>query len=717
MAAAKIPDVEHLLALAVDGIGGEPRDGQLAMARAVEHAMASGEHLLVQAGTGTGKSLAYLVPALRHALAFDAPVRKTSEADDEGRGTSERPDTPGRSVDRSDELAPPRGPVIVATATIALQRQLIERDLPRLIESLAPALPVPPTFAILKGRRNYLCLQRLHAGPDDEQEGLFDDVGASGGSSAGGSGSGASGPTSALGRDIVRINAWANKTDTGDRDELLPGVSERAWGQVAVSSRECLGATNCPYGTDCFAESARMRAMRADVVVTNHALLAIDALSEVSVLPEHDVVVIDEAHELVDRVTGVATEELTAGIVERAATRCHRLAADESARLAEAATALSDVLTAIPFGRLSPLPNSLVETISLVRDAARATIGAMATTTIDVGKDADAADVEVVRRQARVAVEAVFTTAERLLADSDDDVIWAASEERRGVVLRVAPLGVADLLREALFDKRTAVMTSATLTLGGRFEPVAAGLGLGDSGWVGLDVGSPFDHGRQGILYVAKHLPPPGRDGISPLVLTELAELIEAAGGRTLGLFSSMRAAVDAAQALRELLDVQILCQGEDSTAELVRQFAAEPTSCLFGTLSLWQGVDVPGASSQLVVVDRIPFPRPDDPLMSARQKAVADAGGNGFMAVAAAQAALLLAQGTGRLLRSRTDRGVVAVLDSRLATARYAGFLRASLPPFWFTTDAVVVRSSLRALDEAAGGRRKPAVHEQPTL
>jgi ATP-dependent DNA helicase DinG len=712
VAAPKIPDVEQLLALAVDGIGGEPRVGQLTMATAVEHAMASGEHLLVQAGTGTGKSLAYLVPALRHALAIDAPVRKPNiEVDDEGRGTSNSRGAPdARST--SDELPPPRGPVIVATATIALQRQLIERDLPRLVASLAPALPVPPSFAILKGRRNYLCLQRLHAGPDAEQDGLFDDAGPAASAAS------ATGPTSALGRDVVRITEWANKTDTGDRDELLPGVSERAWGQVAVSSRECLGATNCPYGADCFAESARMRAMRADVVVTNHALLAIDALSEVDVLPEHDVVVIDEAHELVDRVTGVATEELTGGIVERAAARCHRLAADESARLAEAATALSAVLDDASIGRLSPLPTSLVEVISLVRDAARGVLGVLATpdTAAKASAETDA-DVEVVRRQARVAVEAVFDTAERLLKDSDDDVIWAASEERRGVVLRVAPLNVAELLRKALFDQRTVVLTSATLTLGGRFEPVAAGLGLGQTDWIGIDVGSPFDHSRQGILYVAKHLPPPGRDGISPLALTELAELIEAAGGRTLGLFSSMRAAVDAAQAMRELLDVQILCQGEDSTAELVRQFAAEPTSCLFGTLSLWQGVDVPGASSQLVVVDRIPFPRPDDPLMSARQKAVADAGGNGFMAVAAAQAALLLAQGTGRLLRSRTDRGVVAVLDSRLATARYAGFLRASLPPFWFTTDPAVVRSSLRALDEAAGGRRKPVVHEQPTL
>jgi ATP-dependent DNA helicase DinG len=652
---------------------------------------------------------------------MDAPVRKpkTDEADDEGIGSSEgRATAAGRAT--SDDLPPPRGPVVVATATIALQRQLIERDLPRLAESLAPALPVAPTFAILKGRRNYLCLQRLHAGPDAEQDGLFDDVGPAS--------SGATGPTSPLGRDVVRITEWANTTDSGDRDELLPGVSERAWGQVAVSSRECLGATNCPYGADCFAESARMRAMRADVVVTNHALLAIDALSEVDVLPEHDVVVIDEAHELVDRVTGVATEELTGGIVERAAARCHRLAPDESAQLTEAAAALSDILTAAPIGRLSPLPTSLVEVLSLVRDAARATLGVMATpdTASKAASAETDADVEVVRRQARVAVEAVFDTAERLLKDSDDDVIWTASEDRRGVVLRVAPLHVAELLRKALFDQRTVVLTSATLTLGGRFEPVAAGLGLlnppsaasdGHPGWVGLDAGSPFDHGRQGILYVAKHLPPPGRDGTPTETLTELAELIEAAGGRTLGLFSSMRAAVDAAEAMRSLVDVPILCQGEDSTAELVRQFAAEPTSCLFGTLSLWQGVDVPGASCQLVVVDRIPFPRPDDPLMSARSKAVADAGGNGFMAVAAAQAALLLAQGTGRLLRSRTDRGVIAVLDSRLATARYAGFLRASLPPFWFTTDPAVVRSSLRALDEAAGGRRKPVVHEQPTL
>jgi ATP-dependent DNA helicase DinG len=215
-------------------------------------------------------------------------------------------------------------------------------------------------------------------------------------------------------------------------------------------------------------------------------------------------------------------------------------------------------------------------------------------------------------------------------------------------------------------------------------------------------VGSPFDHPRSGILYVAKHLPPPGRDGLTDAFLDELATLIEAAGGRTLGLFSSRRAAGQAADALRERLDVPVLCQGDDSTAQLVKKFAEDPATCLFGTLSLWQGVDVPGPSLSLVVIDRIPFPRPNDPVSSARQRHVTAKGGNGFMAVAATHAALLLAQGAGRLLRSQHDRGVVAVLDPRLATARYGDFLRASLPPFWATTDREKTLAALRRLTTA---------------
>jgi ATP-dependent DNA helicase DinG len=272
--------------------------------------------------------------------------------------------------------------------------------------------------------------------------------------------------------------------------------------------------------------------------------------------------------------------------------------------------------------------------------------------------------------------------------------------------VQVAPVSVAGPLRSRLFGTRTVVLTSATLALGGTFDAVARSLGLGppDTGvWQGIDVGSPFDYARQAILYVARHLPSPGRDGPGEQVWEELSELMQAAGGRTLGLFSSRRAAEAAASEMRERVDFPVLCQGDDTTATLVRSFAEDAESCLFGTLSLWQGVDVPGSSCQLVVIDRLPFPRPDDPLATARQEAVSRAGGNGFMTVAAGQAALLLAQGSGRLIRTMQDRGVVAVLDSRLATARYAGFLRASLPPFWSTTDREVALAALRRIDENA--------------
>jgi ATP-dependent DNA helicase DinG len=473
-------------------------------------------------------------------------------------------------------------------------------------------------------------------------------------------------------------------------------VSDRAWRQVSVTSRECLGAAKCPFGSECWAELARARAAESEVVVTNHALLAIDALESFPVLPEHDVVVVDEAHELVDRVTGVATDELTPPMVERAAARARRLV-DDSDPLADAGDALETALDALPEGRLVDMPEQLATALSLVRDSAREVVSALGRS-----KEAD----DGARKVAQAAVGAVHETAERLAAHSPFDVSWLARDTRRGPVLRVAPLAVNGLLREALFGERSVVLTSATLQVGGSFDPVARQVGLsGDDApeWAGLDVGSPFDYPRQGILYVARRLPPPGRDGASPAAMDELAALVGAAGGRTLGLFSSMRAAEAAAAEMRERLEVPVLCQGDDRTAALVRAFAEDPATCLFGTLSLWQGVDVPGDSCRLVVIDRIPFPRPDDPLMSARAQAVADAGGNGFMTVSAAHAALRLAQGAGRLIRGHDDRGVVAVLDSRLATARYAGFLLASLPPFWTTTDHDAAIGALRRLGSPA--------------
>ncbi|MFJ8845032.1 ATP-dependent DNA helicase [Streptomyces cyaneofuscatus] len=648
------PLLPELLHAAVTAVGGTERPGQAAMAEAVAEAVDDQSHLLVQAGTGTGKSLGYLVPALAH---------------------GER--------------------VVVATATLALQRQLVERDLPRTVDALHPLLRRRPQYAMLKGRSNYLCLHRLHEGvPQDEEEGLFDQFEAAA-------------PSSKLGQDLLRLREWSSDTETGDRDDLTPGVSDRAWAQISVSSRECLGASKCAYGAECFAEAARERAKLADVVVTNHALLAIDAIEGAPVLPSHEVLIVDEAHELVSRVTGVATGELTPAQVNRAVRRAAKLVNEKAAdALQTAAEGFERVMELALPGRLEEVPEDLGYALMALRDAARTVISAIGAT-----RDKSVEDENAVRKQALASVESIHGVAERITQGSEYDVVWYEQHDRFGASVRVAPLSVSGLLREKLFAERSVILTSATLKLGGDFNGVGASLGLAPEGtagddipqWKGLDVGSPFDYPKQGILYVARHLNTPGREGSRTDMLDELAELVEAAGGRTLGLFSSMRGAKAAAEELRGRLDKPILLQGEETLGELIKNFAADPETCLFGTLSLWQGVDVPGPSCQLVVMDRIPFPRPDDPLMSARQKAVEEAGGNGFMAVAATHSALLMAQGAGRLVRATGDKGVVAVLDPRLANARYGSYLRASLPDFWYTTDRNQARRSLAAIDALA--------------
>ena len=675
--------VRELLAAAVGDLGGTQRPGQVEMAEAVATAMRTGEHLLVQAGTGTGKSLAYLIPALLH-----------------------------------------RRPVVVSTATLALQAQLVRRDLPRLVEVARSVLGRAPSYAILKGRNNYACKHRLGDGaPTDSGDGLFDVAAAQV-------------PTSPLGKEVLRARQWAEETDTGDRDDLLPGVSDRAWAQVSVGSRECLGASKCPSGADCFAERARYEAAEADVVITNHALLAIDALENIPVLPEHGVVVVDEAHELVDRVSGVATAELSMGIVERACRVATKIGEQRAVEiLTGVGEGLGATLDSVPPGPLDPVPPLLAAELAALREAARGVL-------VSISSSKEDAPAEVLaKRIARTACEELMSVADRLAAPTEYDVAWLSVEDRRGRVLRVAPLSVAGLLRESLFGSRTVVLTSATLAVGGTFDVTARSVGLSpadsaeargaakpeaddevdfdpvrdsaideDDGddeddvekppplWRGLDVGSPFDYPRQGILYIARHLPSPGRDGLSPEAVAELIELVEAAGGRTLGLFSSRRAAEAAAAEVRTRVEHPVLCQGDATLPELVARFTAEPAASLFGTLSLWQGIDVPGDVCQLVVIDRIPFPRPDDPLFSARSRAADRAGGNGFMSVYAAHAAVRLAQGAGRLIRSPEDRGVVAVLDPRLATARYGRFLTASLPSFWSTTDPQVVARRARS-------------------
>jgi ATP-dependent DNA helicase DinG len=687
---SKAHDLDALLDAAVQVIGGVRRSGQVEMVHAVAEAVTKREHLLVQAGTGTGKSLAYLIPAVVHAF-------------DTGR------------------------PAVVATATLTLQAQIVDFDMPRLAKAIAPILGRRPTYALVKGRRNYLCKHKLSGGFPAEDEGSLLSVGA------------VDTKASSLGAEVVRLRSWAEQTRSGDRDELLPGVSERAWRQVSVAAHECLGQ-KCPMVEECFVEQARAGAKDVDVVVTNHAFMAIDSFEGRQMLPEHDLLVVDEGHDLVDRVTSTITDELTVPMIAGAAKRAGRLAATD--QVTDAADFLAAIVDELPEGRLNGIPEALALALARVRDCARAVQSEL--------KPASPEENDGARQVARAAIDEVFENAERMLQERDLDVAWVSKDPRRGSVLKVAPMSVAMLMRDKVFADRTVIMTSATLELGGSFDAVAGTLGLRGEGapaWRGLDVGSPFDYPRQAIAYVAKHLPAPGRDGMAPEMLDEIEELVRAAGGRTLGLFSSMRAAVAATEAMRERFAsdadadtdsdtgtgmgtdtdtdtdmdsssdtgrIEFICQGEDQTSTLVRQFARRARTCLFGTLSLWQGVDVPGSSCQLVIIDRIPFPRPDDPLSSARAQAIARMGGNGFMAVSATHAALRLAQGAGRLVRRGDDRGVVAILDSRMMTARYAGFLQKSLPPFWPTVDKTMVLAALRRLDETAG---EPLPVHEPAL
>jgi ATP-dependent DNA helicase DinG len=684
-AAIKAAELEvghrDVLAAAVKVIGGAERPGQVAMADAIAECLESDHHLLVQAGTGTGKSLGYLAPALLWLV----------------RHPDER--------------------IVVATATLALQSQLANNDIPAALDAVEAVTGERPRHAILKGRTNYVCMLRLREGAAQDQGTLIPagDLLESMRSSA------HSTPESALGTEVLALRQWAEEQaehgGLADRDDAPPHT-ERAWAQVSIPVRECLGTQRCPYGAECFVESSRDVARAADLVVTNHALLAINAMHGGTALPEHSAVIIDEAHELVSRVTSAASAELSPQLVERVARRALTYLEDEvGSGLLESAKTLRIALDGAALERVEDPDGPFVAACVVVRNAARAVVSAL------TSEDNQTPDV----RQATAAVKEIFDIAERMAALDKRDVVWVADRERFGREARVSPLSVAGLMRTRVFGERTTMLTSATLKLGGDFTAIATSVGLkadesvDSSGlasgrgrdeaaandldeeivaWRGLDVGSPFEYRRQGILYVARSLPTPGRDGLSDASLAEIAELVEASDGRALGLFSSRRAAEVAAVSVRKRLpQLTILCQGDAQLPELTRRFIADEHASLFGTLSLWQGVDVPGATCQLVIIDRIPFPRPDEPLTVARQRAVTEAGGNGFMRIAASHAALLLAQGSGRLIRRLTDRGVVAVLDPRLVTARYGAFLKASMPDMWPTTDRHVAIEALRRL------------------
>jgi ATP-dependent DNA helicase DinG len=607
--------------------GGEIRDGQVEMAVAVEHALDERRHLVVQAGTGTGKSLAYLVPAILSG-----------------------------------------GKIVVSTATKALQDQLAGRDLP----FLQKALPMPFEFAVLKGRSNYLCQQRVKevAGGDGQLE--LEGVEATG----------------SLSKEILKLVEWGRSTKSGDRSDLSFEPSPRAWSMVSVTGMECPGATKCPSGGNCFAESARAAAEDADVIVVNTHLYGSHLASGGHVLPDHDVVVFDEAHELEDIAASALGLEMTSGRFASLARNARRLVGPGDGAAVDELLVAGDHFERAIEGYVNQrlvgeLPTALTEALTEGIERTQALLSAIK----------GAADDDPAKARVQMAAGHLAGDLGMVRDVGESHVRWVEGPTH-APVLKVAPIDVGGQLAERLWPEHTAILTSATIP-----ASLAVRVGIPADEHDELDAGSPFDFGTQALLYCATHLPDPRNDSYRDRLHDELAFLIDAAGGRTLALFTSWSAMQRAAEEMRERLEVPILAQGDLPKPKLVAEFERDEAACLFATMGYWQGVDVPGRTLSLVTIDRLPFPRPDEPLLVARRER---AGSAAFRLIDLPRAATLLAQGAGRLIRSASDHGVVAVLDSRLATANYRWDLINALPPMKRTKDRAEVAAFLKTYHEA---------------
>ena len=622
----------------------EPRAGQVEMAAAVAQVFERGGVLLAEAGTGTGKTLAYLVPAILS-----------------------------------------RERVLVSTGTKNLQEQIYFKDIPALRE----ALGIPFTATCMKGRANYLCLHKL----DQLQDGAGPAV-----------------------HDVFLpvIREWSTRTEIGDRAELRDLPEDLAfWNEVSAAADTCLGA-ECPRYDDCFVTRMRQRAAASDVVIVNHHLLCADASVRHNaygeVIPACSRAIIDEAHQLEDiatqhfglSVSNYRFEELARDVEKVAASAAIEEQADRR-EIAKALERLRDhakaFFTEVAFahrgdGRMKSEERvrATDESLGHTRDAAAHLTGALdlleATLQLIKSAEPDPSEAEADQEDAREDVQALARRAGELrtelrflLRGGDEAYVYFVEFRGRGIFLRASPIDVSSIVRELLIDKmRTTVLTSATLTVDGGFDYIRARLGIGDADEVRLP--SEFDFARQTILYLPPRMPDP-RDGSFPLAAgREVVEILKRTRGRAFVLFTSY-ATMRAVQAIAEMaLDYPILAQGSAPRSQLLDQFRETSHSVLFATASFWQGVDVVGDALSCVIIDKLPFASPGDPITAARIDAIRARGGDPFGEYQVPLAILALQQGLGRLIRHRRDRGVLAVLDPRLRTKGYGRRFIASLPP-----------------------------------
>lgn len=666
--------------------GGEDRPQQREMVRAVAHAITNDEHLIVQAGTGVGKTLGYLIP-----------------------------------------LAVDNRRAIISTATNQLSQQIYDIDLPFVSKLHEEVYGHSIDYAIVKGRANYLCkakLDQLNSLDKDNPASkgfdtdLFEDAGER------------SPIASFVERERSKVDeyqdiyAWADQTETGDRVEA-PSVSDETWRGVSSTSAECPGKSTCPFGQECFAELARERGRDADIVVTNHALVGADLDSEGSkVLGDREILVMDEMHEMDSYLTSAWGTELTVKNIKDAINAARKAApANETDirnkvdEMEEVATALELYLEDIEEQRfVSGLPESLRNALERLRSQA---------THICVGLASLEHHAER-RMKTRLRIGSqmmgdLIESITMLMDDSGDMVRWVSPvRTKRGTqgTLFAAPLRIGPKFMRLLDENQmTLVATSATITVGGKFDIPMRNLAMDepitmlDSGTTkpprphsAIDVGTPFNYKKQGIIYVpkpAEFAAPVGKERFEHMAAVKefAAEAVAASKGRALVLSTTTRGAQEIGEHLRGLLSTPVLVQGDMPAGRIVDEFVESIDSTLVGTMGFWHGLNAPGETCSLVIIDKIPFSPMDDPLLTARQEDVVSRGGNGFMDVYVAGANVMLAQGVGRLIRHTSDRGVVAILDTRLATKAYGTTMLKSLPQMYATSNRQLVMKSLQNL------------------
>lgn len=678
----------------LETLGGEKRESQSIMTSLSEKALDHKHIALIQAGTGTGKSLAYLAAAAKESLIEQKKV-------------------------------------LISTATLALQRQIFHSDFPILEKTCQKIGLKPPRIALLKGWSNYICKWKMQV--PEEVDALFSELDLN-----------STEYVSPKSKEIKNLRAWAEQTTTGDKDDYPHELSSATWSNVSLPAKLCIG-DSCPFAQECFVKTAREQVQQAQIVVTNHALLGVHTLSEAKPLPEYDSIIVDEAHELPAQVRSQGILTLYPTQIRTTLYRLQKLSGALLDTLMRVLLRIEQQIAALPAGNLNEISDELRENLIILHDEILDLVRKTGTPGSD---DSQKGAKRIVLSQ----VEEIIAILEEFIQSSPDKhALWTENQEKNNQASKaqnnisyetfipdsilLAPLQVGGKISNNLWADKGVVLTSATIAVANNFNIFAGEIGLraadrladkGEEAICGLEenpkaveesqsqigiltrkwraeiLPPSFNYAQQGILYVASDLPIPGKQGIDKLAWERFADLAQSSGGGALGLFSSRKSMLAAAEFLKANTDLKILCQGEAALPQLIEQFKQKSSTCLLGTLSLWQGVDVPGLACRLVVIDRIPFPRPDDPIISARNRLIEAKGRSAFFEISYPQAALLLAQGVGRLIRGKTDRGVVAILDPRLSQKSYGVQLRKSLPPFWYSENLEVVKGALERLTDS---------------